>query len=465
MIGSQGFVAPLVFFAAVAVALAAAIVIVLCLKRYELALALILVSPWVHWLFVTNVEVTVEDVEAVGAGTYIRVAIVGLAGVIGFLKFLQVRSETHEKIPGRFLLLGLFILNALASTAYSISRQDTFVRAAEFAAFFAFLLGLHYWLQDEQQLDRALNVFCVLMAIGLLINLSAIGLAPGKVWWWRSPNRFQGLLGMPNALGIFCVAAYPVFMWRYRRSTTIGKAQILGIASIALFMQVLSGSRTSFAAAMLVFLVWSIVLKQRAKTYALLGVVLVGGLFVSVLPSLVPSLQRETSRIQDNSLTDLTGRTEFYRNGLQLIRERPWLGYGYAVAGKVWSDPRFSSQSFLSGWGSAKTSLHNGYLDVTIGSGIIGLALWVVILVTPLGRAFRLPMSDYKAIELVVLLQCLVVNFVESEITSSRTFGSLVFWLLWVVAGRSPSFLAEKKPEDLSYPVEKDRIGIFTPAT
>jgi hypothetical protein len=60
----------------------------------------------------------------------------------------------------------------------------------------------------------------------------------------------------------------------------------------------------------------------------------------------------------------------------------------------------------------------------------------------PIPSVLRLPSSDYKALALVMLLQVMQLNFAETVITSSRSYGSIVFWCFWVIGGRLPALMA-----------------------
>jgi hypothetical protein len=439
------FGAVLAVLLALPVAAVGAAYFALGLKRYEAALALLVISPWTHWIFGSNEEVSLLDaVEETGPATFIRLGMVMTAGVLGYLHYARARAAGAEPLPTRFTLLAVFIAGALFSTSYSIAKDFTFVRACESVAFLGFLLGLHVWLKDVETLDRCLNVFVILVAAAIAVNLSSPVLFPGRVWWWEAPNRFQGLMNQPNEMGLFCMTAYPLLLWRMRRCAWPLKAVPAALLVATLAMHAMSGSRSSFLCATLGFLVWNTVLGQRMKLTLL--VVLLGAGAAVVSTSLLPSLERNESE----ELTDLTGREEFWRNGVALVAQRPLQGYGYQVSGMVWNDPRFSTALLENSWSSARASLHNGYLDTLIGLGFIGLVAWVVILVFPLPAMLRLPASEYKALGLVMVLQILQINFVETVITSSRSYGSIVFWCFWVICGSLPSLLGAQARAEVS---------------
>lgn len=63
-----------------------------------------------------------------------------------------------------------------------------------------------------------------------------------------------------------------------------------------------------------------------------------------------------------------SGRTDIWRLVLDAAWERPLLGFGYNAATADFMRP------LLVGWvGSAAVDAYNGYLDVLLGTGIVGL--------------------------------------------------------------------------------------------
>jgi len=156
-----------------------------------------------------------------------------------------------------------------------------------------------------------------------------------------------------------------------------------------------------------------------------------GALVVQLNPS---RLDRE----DNEDVTGLTGRPDFWMGCYQLIMERPLLGYGFGVEGKVWDDPRFNKTVKSGGglWsGTAKASLHNGYLSVAIGSGLAGWVVWCAALLLPLCRCATGARSDKSALVLTTMAMLLVWNFVETEVTGPGGGTQTVFWLMWVAAG------------------------------
>jgi len=401
-------------------------------KRFEIAIIMIILSPWIHFLFALNIPQSPEEVfgasNSVELPTYIRMSIVMFAGGIGAFKYLHLRSSNEERVPIYLFVFMVFLFYALLSTFYSIDRTYTFIRTVEFIAFFCFLLGLFSWLKDSSRIDNVIDIFYFIIVFGAIINIGTLAFFPDRAWWWQAPERFQGFMAHPNTLGGFCMISYPILLWKSnRQDTTSSKIFILIILFMLLSMHVLSGSRTTLAASLVGFAAWQIVLKKKIGLVMIAAAVVFSGFFLAT------SQFRSFNRIESTSITNLTGRTQFWLGSLELAVEKPVLGYGYAVEGKIWEDPRFQSNRSNLWMGSARSSIHNGYLSVVIGLGFIGLLMWLVITIPPVWGVFYLPGDYYKALFLVVFIQLLLTNFFESVISSSRNLESIAFWIYWII--------------------------------
>jgi O-antigen ligase len=405
------------------------------LKRYEIAIILILLSPWAHWLFTADVREGDIESMAPGLGTYIRISMVALAGILGVFQVLKLRARGPFKVPSYLPLLGGFVLFALLSTVYSIDKKYTLVRSFEFVFFFFFLLGFYHWLKDKTRLDKTLSIYFGIITLGIFINLIVLVLLPSRVWSLTMPDRFQGLLDHPNTLGAFCMLSYPVLMWKYSRLGSVGKVLILFLFCLVLFMHILSGSRSSLVTSVLGFFAWFLIsnragLISLAKILSLTLIALFG--VILLLQSRPASLKREAADV-----TNLTGRPEFWRGCIQLIKERPIAGYGYGIGGKIWSDPRFYRRGQFLWSGSARASLHNGYLSIAIGLGITGFLIWLSLILIPAWHVMRLSPCSYKALIAVIIFQGMVLNCFETSIVSgSQIITSLVFWIFLIMAQR-----------------------------
>ncbi len=398
-------------------------------KRYEVLVFLVALSPLISALFITDTQSASEE----GIGSYLRVSIMLFAGLVGIIQFFRLRQIVQEKIPIHLTLMGMFLLLTLLSTTYSLDKYYTFIRSFSFIAFFGFLIGLHYWLQDRHQVDKVLHTFFLFVFICTILNALSIVIFPERAWDYYSGNRFRGLWAHPNMMGVFCMSSYPVLLWKYSRSNSFGKWAILIFVSLIAIFHILSGSRSTIFVSVFSISVWFFVLKYRIKLVFFILVCL-SGLLIMTSTTAGKYIKRDTE--YGESFTTLTGRDEIWNASYLLIKDKPIFGYGYGVEGKVFEDARFYNPVESLWRGSARTSLHNGYITIVIGVGIVGFTVWLLLLYIPLRRTMLLLSDTYKAFVIAIITACLLENFVESSIVGGTTLASVFFWIVWVLLGR-----------------------------
>ena len=154
---------------------------------------------------------------------------------------------------------------------------------------------------------------------------------------------------------------------------------------------------------------------------------LIGGTIGTDLSALFELLDRDPS---------LTGRTDLWNYVIDAIREKPLFGWGYMA---FWT-PDSPSATYIQNqirWPAPNA--HNGYLELTLGLGLVGLAalgvtaLWTVRrVVAAAGRH-----SDLAALLTIISLQMLVANLTESFMISASVFGWNVFSIIVLMTGRN----------------------------
>lgn len=412
---------------------AAAYFIVIGLKRFELAIIGVTISPFLAALFSMNSgesELTTSET----IGSYIRIGLLFLMGLLGLIKWLQHRSVRFEKLPPPLKMLGAFLIFAVLSTSYSIDPSYTLIRSSSFVALFIFLIGLYEWLDEEQRFSRVIqSLFFVLICI-LAINAASIVFLGESAWWIKNPSRFSGVWGHPNTMGAFCMICYPIALWQLARIKSWHKLWALLFILVAAGLHLITGSRSSIVAGMLAVATWFFVTKQRIKPIVLS--VLVAGIVMLLIETtpIEQSFERTVNR--DKSVTTLTGRSDFWIESLELIKERPLLGYGFGTAGKILAESELFNPELRLWSGSAKTSLHNGYLTIASGIGVFGALIWVALLMVPLWQMRKLNPLPARAVIMAILLSCLLLNFVEDAINAGTSVPALIFWIAWTTAIR-----------------------------
>ena len=130
--------------------------------------------------------------------------------------------------------------------------------------------------------------------------------------------------------------------------------------------------------------------------------------------------------------TTLTGRTELWAVAIMMIQRHPWLGYGF---GAFWRGPSGESGELLSAVRYQPPHAHNGFIDLTLDLGLVGLAIFVAGLATALFAAVsraRSARTTSAVAPLVVLAFVAMYNLTESSVLRHNTL-----YLVLYAAGTS----------------------------
>jgi O-antigen ligase len=227
------------------------------------------------------------------------------------------------------------------------------------------------------------------LGLGVLAEITAGTFRPGADGY-----RFAGTLH-PNRQGMNCALLIMASLALGSRRPSRWKYWIL--ATVAAGFLVLTGSRTSLASGLVGLGVWwgLTVAPLRLLTNAILGI-------VCLLPLLLIAASWQGDRVDDavrsmlllgrtsgdSGDATLTGRVPLWQECADYAAEHWLLGFGYK---SFWSPKRILQVSDNQGW--SIMAAHNGYLETVLNVGVVGLALFGVILAAGILRAWRLARS------------------------------------------------------------------------
>ena len=204
---------------------------------------------------------------------------------------------------------------------------------------------------------------------------------------------------------------------------------VLTGATLSATLVLLSRSTTGLVVLLaLAFLVtFSGGLKLRATV--LVPLLITGGLLVAAgLVWLWAHADAVTADVGKDAT--LTGRTDLWNVAITMIARRPWLGYGYGGFWRGWTG---ESAEFWRAVGWETPHAHNGFLDLALDLGVLGVATfvagWASAAYKALVRA-RGPRTSEALAPLVILAFVLFYNLTESSILRQTD----VFWVLYIVA-------------------------------
>ena len=354
------------------------------------------------------------------------------------LPMYLVTLAVLSRHPSQVALVGLRNLPMLAlvllpfvTVFWSVSGSVTIRREIAFllSTLFAVLLTIRFTPRQKMLLFGGVFGLCSLLSVLLGFAMPGLSHAPGE-------GALRGIFVHKNVMGwIACLTVvFGMAMLRdqLRGVRRLGRALLVfGLAGT-----LLSQSATSLLAAILAItasLVLPVVARQRGMARLVFELILVqlvvlALLFLIVyLPSLLEALGKDAT---------LTGRVPLWAEVDHAIAARPLLGYGY---GAFWDESNPIAWQIWSTIGWQAPHAHNGYRDLLLNGGVIGLLLFVLVIVRAMKQGIDLLTSQPDEGYLwctVAIIVCLFLNLSESSFLDQND----ATWLVVSTAILSLSF-------------------------
>jgi O-antigen ligase len=312
------------------------------------------------------------------ANRQIAFFLMGIYGIFGWRQYLRSRlAPINWTGFAAWILLGWFAVSFL----WSQSKHESAAR----------LFGLCTLLLAASRVRRIFSPAVIARCFTYMTSFYAIvgivcEIALGTFRPWSSEYRFAGTLH-PNEQAINCSLGLLGAFWLARlfpeqrrwRYFTIGLA-ILDFAT---------KSRTaniSLVAAVVCFLVFAS--KNRLKRNLVIFIFLaLGTIGLFVQTNGLASAAKDLQFGRDLSTSDnatLTGRLPLWGELWEMMDGHLTCGVGY---GAFWTAPNIEKLSLDQGWGIS--AAHSTYMDVWIAGGFIGLALYLMAVLSGIAFAVK----------------------------------------------------------------------------
>jgi len=365
----------------------------------------------------------VRDMADVSLDWHVLMKIALWAGAFGIgLWHLPTSARTLFRGPSRYLLM--YCVIGLISLAYSVSRAYSAVA----------LFGLVASILITAAIVTRLGTGPLIVALGSALAAYAVA---SVLFYFFVPElgrsftypflgftvtRLAGL-GNPNTVGRAAALLIGLLVLYYRNGRLTGGVAALAITPLALTL-FLTLSRSS-ALALVVALTAVYLRKVAYVGLLLLLIVAVSLAFVYTNASLnVQETLLPLARTGDlDEIYTFTGRTFVWQFAAGQIAEAPWLGHGFG-AFRALITAGFATTYWTT------THAHNMFLESLLGTGLIGTAFLVMVLlaqVRAMNRRFD-PVIDY------LFLFTLVIGIFEAGPISSLPTIMSFTWVVTVLA-------------------------------
>ena len=319
-----------------------------------------------------------EVAGAIDSGSIIRP--LGIFGLLFACVWRFFVTRPHRiRMNGLPAWLALFFLVwVIASVAWAGDTELAFRRIATYCLLFlsASALAMSLTPFDFTRLCFLVTFISLIFGIAMEVALGAFHpLAAGY--------RFCGSLH-PNHQAIYCGILLLTSL-SLARDLPARKAFYIAVAMAALAFLVLTRSRNAFAAALLAFGAHFALTSSRKRIFSFSLLSVCGALFLALVFN--DRLARWIGniillgRVNEGNISALSGRTELWKEAIKYLWVHPFLGYGFSA---FFTPEIMSHFSRFQGW--TIPELHCAYLDIALGVGIIGLAVFVFIYVASMLR-------------------------------------------------------------------------------
>jgi len=364
------------------------------------------------------------------------------AGSYGILALLiSLRWKRFAYIATRDISLLLLIAMAPLSLFWSASPEATSIeyKSVVRGSLFGIFLATRYSMKEQMQL------FTWVLGIGAVLSLVfSIGLPS----YGGAQAGWIGIYVYKNQAA--CVQTLTALLFLL---TALNRRKhrwiALTVFSIAVVLLGLTQSKTAYSIFLisLGLLPITTVAKQKYKLQVVLFLILLvvgGSTIVLVLGNLefivVDTLGKNM---------EFNGRVPIWTLILDKVYERPWLGYGTAgfwtsehalyVLNNSWAG---TGEAGI-GAGSIRFNSHNGYLDLLLQYGFVGVSLLLFNWLTVLFRLVAL-LNSKEGLEAFWMLQYIIVLFLFNLSENMGLLGLSSMWSLYVSIALSTALQQER---------------------
>ncbi len=329
--------------------------------------------------------------------------------ILRWKKVIQV--VTKEKFI--FLLVGL----AIFSISWSYEPNLTISRTIGLigTTMFSLYLASRYSLKEQLHLLGWTFGIAIIMSILFAVGLPRLGKMGGVHF-----STWRGIYNHKNVLGKIMAPSAIVFLLLIQRAK---KSQWILWCGFASSILLIIFSKASSPLINLIILIAALFLFRilRWRSDFMITTLLGISIISTILYILVSANAEAIAGLFGKDLT-LTGRTTFWPLILDRISQHPWLGYGF---GAFWigldgpSDYIWYASSFKA------PNSHNGYLDLCLELGLVGLSIYLIEFVTTFQKTLayiRVVKTSDGFFPALFLIYIVLANLTESTLIIQNNF-------------------------------------------
>jgi exopolysaccharide production protein ExoQ len=365
------------------------------------------------------------DTLSSGSGQPVTQVVFGLIYLVLILFLVKYRTAALSLLLREKWLAALCIW-ALASVAWSVEPGESLRRSLALVGTTIAGLYLAVRFEPKQQLKMIAWVIGLgaIASLVVVLALPSIGFMPDGSM--QGVYNLKNSLGRIMSLGAFCFALLALGERRHRAVRIV-------MFLLCCALLVLSKSATAVVVTMLMLALLPLrkLIYLRAR-----GLLAAAAILVPVMAAATFWAVEYSEDIFQvlGRTSSLSGRIPLWQLVMKSIDDRPIRGYGFTAFWSSWEGHRVSDTV---NWDAAVPHAHNGFLEVWLGLGLIGLALMLINLSRNFLLALRVARS-HREIEyswpLLLVVFTVLYNVTENSLLAVNAipwiaYGAVNYWL------------------------------------
>jgi O-antigen ligase len=268
-------------------------------------------------------------------------------------------------------------------------------------------------------------------------------------------GRLRGVTAHKNGISAFASIAFLMLVFQLtnlKQNNWLISLWITGLATLCIVCMVWSESAAAIPVLLVALPLVPITNTLRKADRSATAIIpLLIGLCALFLLVLVYNIDSITEMLGKD--TDMSGRTWVWAYAIKMLFENFWLGYGY---GTFWEGYNSPGGAFWTITGVGAPHSHNGYIELALDTGVIGLAMFAAALFLLVYRlAWLIRYSNDPAISWSVayLGLFLVTNLSETRLWVNNNPFTVFFVYIVIVTNLEVwRLLCRNKRRDRAYP-------------
>ncbi len=359
-----------------------------------------------------------------------------------FILFRGSRKQLFNNFSYLFKqpILGIYIGIICFSVFWSANQEATLraIAGLLFFSIFAVHFARKYNWQELSRLLRWNSTFIAIYSVFTALFVPSIGIC-SKGWCggFGHPISLGNMMALGTTLWLLNVFANPKY---YLRS--------LVCFSICLMVLHFTNSAGALLVltTLIVLLFFTTFLKKLKFTQAFIFFILL--LFVFGISSIWLMENLDNLLFFFNKDVTISGRIPLWTLLLQTsIRERLWFGYGFHAYWQRWmgseSPANYVVNTIVGNGRDWVAHAHNGFLDIILNIGMIGLVIFVCLFLINVVRTIKLVISTKRSESLLPLI-ILTFTFITNLFISPIVIPSFTWFLFILVTIRLNRFSSQK---------------------